>query len=151
MSVFVGKVLWRSLAGLGGQPRGIDLDASFALRCHSVPRTAAMVATLAEFVWTRAKPAEWDRGHIPSDMFTFEGDSLLVREIYLRHTAASGQQLRLNDLTWNSGKPRRLMVRYTYHQQGRPEDYFANEWLRLAFGLWIKFVEGQLIMQAGAG
>jgi hypothetical protein len=151
MAVFVGKPLWRSLSGFSGHPRGIDLDAQFALQCYRVERTDALQATLVEFVWERAKPESWDRGYVPSDMLTFVEGSLLVHDIYLRHGVSSGQDLSLTDLTWNSGAPRAAMIRYTYHHQGRAEDYFANEWLRKAFALWVTFMQAQLALQVEAG
>ena len=151
MAVFVGKPLWRSLSGLSGHLRGIDLDARFALQCHRVERTDALQTTLAEFVWERAKPELWDRGYVPSDMLTFVDGSLLLHDIYLRHGVSAGQDLGLTELTWNSGASRAAMIRYTYHQQGRTEDYFANEWLREAFALWVTFMEAQFAQQVEAG
>jgi hypothetical protein len=154
MAVFVQGYLWRSLPKLDGQVLGIDLDMQFALRSYGIKCTEAMRPALEEFVWERFTIPGFSRSGVQSDIFTFVDDSMLIREIYVRHPDQSPTPgIVLFEPTWNNGMPQGLMMRYRYrdHEREQVEKYFVNEWLRYVFGLWATFMQAQLVVKEKAG
>lgn len=151
MSVRVEGSLWRFRRNVVRRSLGADLGAGFALQCRQMKRTVALQVTLEEFICGRAKPALWGCTYVPDDSFRFVGDSLLLDGIYLRHKVGREHNLCMDEVAWNNGTPRSLVIRYRFREPNGEENIRANDWLCIAFGHWVDFMYTQLLMQGKAG
>ena len=131
-------VRWEPILGTAGLLTGAKLDGAFARSCMKVPLTSDVHSRAEQYVWRITKPADWHRDYIPSEIFTYYEDSLLLSAVYMRHGGESGKWLNLDQTSW--GIVGRQNAIYSYHH-AEAHDQRANRWLQFAFSRWVQFAE----------
>ena len=136
-------ILWQPLFVAGGHAGGVALEPTFVQLCKQIPMTPKLSERLSAYVWKLTKPDSWDKGYIPSEIFTFVDDTLLINAVYKRHDGASGKWLYADDFGL-SRVEQGGAVKYSYHHCRDLLDHRDNRWLMFAFHYWVRFAVMQL-------
>jgi hypothetical protein len=142
------ETVWTPCLGRVGSLIGISLDTEFATACHQITATRDLIDRCRNYVWSITKPDNWNRGHIPSNILSFDFGTMLVSMV--QYYGDTGKWL---DLSRMNLPPYtyEVAVDYSMHHVDQLGDEACNRWLQFAFSRYVQFMKIQLEDQKRAG